>query len=239
MFEYLLMPLSKHVDDGFGAVGRSFHEAADQLRQSNHEASARWMHGHLPINYLYRHAIELYLKSMIIVAHRRLRLPSTDGAYEPIPKIKVVNNFEKIHNVHGIQALYDEMKRIFVTNRDLIAKIAKTDWAKIPEDLETSIATVESVDPGSTVFRYPTSDSPVADKQKSSFKNIETDVLLEKMNSDGPKQFALVMVNDNNEVVESFALDDKPMPELRDALVCAVGILSGAQLGVLMELGKY
>jgi hypothetical protein len=98
--------------------------------------------GHLPINYLYRHAIELYLKSMIIVAHRRLRLPSTDGAYEPIPKIKVVNNFKKIHNVHGIQALYDEMKRIFVTNRDLIAKIAKTDWTKIPEDLETSIATV-------------------------------------------------------------------------------------------------
>jgi hypothetical protein len=166
MFEYLLMPLSKHADDGFGAVGRSFQDAADQLRQSNHEASARWMHGHLPINYLYRHAIELYLKSMIIVAHRRLRLPSTDGAYEPIPKIKVVNNFKKIHNVHGIQALYDEMKRIFVTNRDLIAKIAKTDWTKIPEDLETSIATVESVDPGSTVFRYPTSDSPVADKQK-------------------------------------------------------------------------
>jgi len=29
------------------------------------------------------------------------------------------------------------------------------------------------------------------------------------------------------------------MPELRDALVRAVEILSGAQLGVLIELGKY
>ncbi|MEI9865694.1 MAG: hypothetical protein WDN00_14310 [Limisphaerales bacterium] len=237
MIEQMLMPLSKQLDEGFGAVGRSFQESADYLSQ-NSDTSGRWMHGHLPINYLYRHAIELYLKSIIIIAHRRLRITSDDGSYDSIPKIKLRENFKPIYNVHGIRPLFDAMKQIFVFHRDAVSKIAKTDWSAIPKDLDSSIAIIDRVDPASTVFRYPHSNSPEIDVQKSSFKEVNTDDLLARMHSDGPKQLALMIVNKNNEVVETFALDDKPMPELREALVNAAEILSGAQFGVMMELGK-
>ena len=238
MIEHMFMPLSKHADEGFGAVGRSFQEAADYLRQNNCEAGARWMNGHLPVNYLYRHAIELYLKLMIIIAHRRLRLLSENGTHEPIPRVKVGNSSKLIYNVHEIRPLFDEMKRIFVSHRDAIAKIAKTNWSNIPKELDAWIATIDKIDPRSTVFRYPSSQSPEVDAQKSSFKKVDTGDLLARMNSDGPKQFAMVVVDQNDEVVESFALDDKPMPELREALVHTAETLSGAQLGILMELGK-
>jgi hypothetical protein len=149
----MFMPLSRQADDGFGAIGRSFQDAADHLRQTNSEVSARWMHGHLPINYLYRHAIELYLKSMITIAHRRLRLLSDSSAYDPVPRIKVGEKLKPIYNVHGIETLFNEMKRIFVSHRDAIAKIAKTNWSNIPKELDAWIAIVDKIDPASTVFR--------------------------------------------------------------------------------------
>jgi hypothetical protein len=235
MFEHMFMPLSKHPDEGFGAVGRSFKEAADQLREHCCEGGAQWMNGHLPINYLYRHAIELQLKSAIIIAHRKLRLVDNTGAYDPIPKLIVGKTVKQLYNVHGIQALFSEMMRIFVTHRDLIAKFSKTEWWNIPKELEDWVAIIEKADPGSTVFRYPISNTSAVDIQKSSFKKAETTELLAKMNSDGPKQFAFMVVNDNNEIVESFALDDKPLPELREALLKAVDFLHGVQLGVLVE----
>lgn len=57
---YLCTPLDQHFDNGFGAVADSFKEAADSLVQST--AEAQFLNSHLPISFLYRHAIELYLK---------------------------------------------------------------------------------------------------------------------------------------------------------------------------------
>jgi hypothetical protein len=72
--QYLLTPLHTHVDFGFGRTGDAFKAAADKLEA---ESSARSgvMHAHLPINYLRRHAVELYLKSIIVIVHTKLDLP--------------------------------------------------------------------------------------------------------------------------------------------------------------------
>jgi hypothetical protein len=240
MFEHLLLPLNKHVDDGFGAIARSFKETADYLVKCNMDKITRCGHSHLPINYLYRHAIELFLKSMIIVPHRSLRLTLEPGNYEPVPKIKINNGTKPVSlfSVHGIQALFDEMKRIFETNHDSIGKIAKTDWSIIPEELGKWIAVVNQIDPDSAVFRYPVSRSLKSDAEKSSFKPIEMGDLLSRMQADGPKQMAFLVVDDNNDIVESFALDHEPMPGLREALVGAAELLSRAQLGIMAELGE-
>jgi len=195
------------------------------------------MHGHLPTNFLYRHAIELYLKSMIVTAHRRLQLTSGNRNYDPIPQIPVGQNLKPIYNVHRLRMLLDEMQRIFISHRDTIGTFAKTDWSKIPDELSGWILTIDDADPASTVFRYPVSRSPAMDEQKSSFKSVDVAELTSRMNATGPKQFALLMMDRDDNVVESFALDDNPIPELRDALVNAVEMLSGAAFGVLMELG--
>lgn len=76
---YLLAPLDKHYDRGFGAVANSFMEAADDL-QEDAATGATFLNRHLPISFLYRHAIELFLKSGIIILHKRLRIPyGTEG----------------------------------------------------------------------------------------------------------------------------------------------------------------
>jgi hypothetical protein len=238
MIEHMFMPLGRHADDGFRAVGQAFQDAADHLRTERGEGGASKMYGHLPTNYLYRHSIELYLKSMIVTAHRRLRLTSANGNYEPIPHIPIGQTLKPIYNVHGLRALFDEMKRIFISHRDVIGSFAKTDWSKIPDELGGWIETIDDADPTSTVFRYPVSKSPEIDEKKSSFKSVDVADLTSGMNADGPTQFALIMIDQNDNVVESFALDENPIPELRDALLKAVEMLSGAAFGVIMELGS-
>lgn len=57
MFEYLLMPLDTHFDYGFGMRAEAYKDAADKLAEE-----CLGMHSHLPIRFLLRHAIELYLK---------------------------------------------------------------------------------------------------------------------------------------------------------------------------------
>lgn len=58
---------------GFGAIGEAFKDGADDLVAS--EAKPKRSLAHLPTNFLYRQSVELYLTSMIVVIHRRLRLP--------------------------------------------------------------------------------------------------------------------------------------------------------------------
>lgn len=238
MFKHILMPLSNHVDDGFGAVGLAFREAANYLGEMKCEGGAAWIHGHLPINFLYRHSVELFLKSMIVVIHRRLRLPAGNGEYEPIPKIRVGDSWRSIYSVHGIRVLFDAMKNMVTSQKDALSEIAKTDWSDIPHDLETWIHTIDGVDPGSTFFRYPATCTPEIDAQKSSFKPIDSVELSNRMRMDGPGQFAFLMVDQDDVVIESFVLDDKPLPELRNALKEASETLLGAQLGVMAELGE-
>lgn len=70
---YMLAPLSEHYDDGFGAVGDAFSNAAKALNKRNAGDGSTSLDD-LPEIYLLRHAVELFLKSGIIIMHRRLRL---------------------------------------------------------------------------------------------------------------------------------------------------------------------
>ncbi|EHW8954897.1 hypothetical protein K3L19_004437, partial [Salmonella enterica] len=54
---YLMMPLHMHIDYGFGATAEQFKKSADILSASESVKDLG-----MPVNYLRRHAIELYLK---------------------------------------------------------------------------------------------------------------------------------------------------------------------------------
>lgn len=70
---YKSRPLDNQFDDGFGLIADSFQEAAEHLEKVENKESS--LHSLLPICFLYRHAIELYLKSLIVIIHRRLKIP--------------------------------------------------------------------------------------------------------------------------------------------------------------------
>jgi hypothetical protein len=70
--KYLFMPLNQHIEDGFGATAEAFEQSAKLLSSSSDDVT---YHYQIPLCFLYRHAIELYLKSAIVVLHRALAIP--------------------------------------------------------------------------------------------------------------------------------------------------------------------
>jgi hypothetical protein len=234
IFQFDFMPLDRHPDDGFGAVGNAFEEAAGLLSKPDGAPRDDGLHAHLPVNYLYRHAIELNLKSVIVIVHRRLRLTDATGHYNPIPQIPTAKARRPIHNVHGLVLLFHEVKRLFTEHSALIAKVARTDWSSALCELEAWISTIDAADPGSAVFRYPQAQHPESDARKSSFQPVAPEEVARAFES-GTRQQVMLMIDGDDSVTEAFRLNRDPLPEVRGALAAATDVLSTFQYGVVAE----
>jgi hypothetical protein len=240
----MLMPLHRHFDGGFGATGEAFKEAADQLVAAKTEGSFQFINGHLPINFLYRHAIELFLKSMIIVIHKRLQLPGDDWFEDPDPKVVVNGKWREIHQVHGVQELYSFLRALLHAYAEAIGQIAKTDWSFLPDELGSWIVTIGNADSASTFFRYPTKNNPEGDVEKSAVKEIKPDdavaqISHPKIESGEPRtKIYLLLKNESNQAVRAYGLDHEPLPKIREALTRAAELLWGMHLGIFAELAN-
>lgn len=166
---YLLVPLHSHFDMGFGATGNAFKMAADHLEGSEEAKKDNLFNANLPINFLYRHAIELHLKSSIVIFHRRLKLPYGDVAYNGDPMVKVDGSWKPFNRVHGIAALWAYVSELFKEHAEWLAKNTKANWT-FDSETDKDVATIEAGDPRSTFFRYPTTKDLAADVDKSSMK---------------------------------------------------------------------
>lgn len=234
MFEQFFMPLERHFDGGFHATGDAFKAAAEKLSE-NPDRMGFASNAHLPINYLYRHAIELYLKSMVLILTRVIE--KSNVPLDPT-KVKVqVHKDKPLTSVHSLNVLRDELQRLVTANANEIARLTPRDW-NVPQDVRDWIDTIEQHDAGSTFSRYPSSKS-VFDDVKSSFQPVELETLTNKMNekkTEEKGQIALLMKNDDGEIVEAFSMQEEILPELRKALVEAATALSGAAFGFQAEL---
>lgn len=88
--------ISTHIDLGFGITASNFRQTALFLDE-NYDDSVYT--GEMPILYLYRHSVELFLKSLITIFHRKLELPYKEGkvAFDnDIPFIKLEKNFTHV-----------------------------------------------------------------------------------------------------------------------------------------------
>lgn len=91
---YLFTPIDEHFDKGFGAVADSFHEAGDALLDS--ECTKNILNGHLPVSFLFRHAIELYLKGSILILHKHIRIPYGKYPFDEEPYVLVGEKWRKM-----------------------------------------------------------------------------------------------------------------------------------------------
>jgi hypothetical protein len=197
------------------------------------------MNGHLPINFLYRHAIELFLKSMIVVIHRRLQPPETDSWLQDAnPKVVAEGKWKELHHVHGVAELYAFVRTAVHIYVDELRQIASADWSSsFPDELGSWIATIDNADPGSTYFRYPTTKNRSADIGKCSVKVINPEDALKSMCPGGqPAKVYLLLKDGADEIVAAYGHVDKPLPEVREALTKAAELLWGMHLGILAEL---
>jgi len=89
---YQLTSIDTHLDYGFRITGESYYLSAEHLYE-NRENIKAFQQVEMPANYLYRHSIELFLKSLIIIFHRRLKIPFDKEPFDTDkPKIFIGGN---------------------------------------------------------------------------------------------------------------------------------------------------
>lgn len=232
MFYYMFMPLNRHIDIGFGATGDAFYEAAKSLLKEK----KGFPNANLPIDFLFRHAVELYLKSLIIVIHRSLKLPFGDKSSDDTPSLMVGEKWKLVHQVHSVNDLYMYFKKLICDKKTKIQSMSKTDWTAIPTELDGWIEQIEKHDRMSTFFRYPVTRNQEGDSEKSAWKEVSPNDLAASLNAGKNATKSFVLVDDNYNVVSAYQYDDESMKQLHDALKGAADLLSGAHCGMRVEL---
>ena len=234
------MPLDRHFDSGFGATANSFHEAAKGLDIDDYKNGFGLNSSRLPVFYLYRHAIELYVKSVLTILHRRFGpiYPKVQG--DDFPKIDVNGKQKQIFTVHSIRHLYRQLCSILSINASQIASISKTDWSAIQEELDRLVDIIDDADDSSCMFRYPITLNQKNDAKKSSFKRIRPEDAIALAHCKAEDKLSgiqiLALQNDDGEILETFVHDNNVMPEVFAALKHLAATLSGVQLGMRYEM---
>jgi hypothetical protein len=234
------MPLDRHFDSGFGATADSFHAAAKALDVDEYKHGYGLNSSRLPVFYLYRHANELYLKSVLTILHRRFLSTFPKVRNDDFPVIQIDGKEKRIFQVHSILHLYRQFRTILNDNAAQINAAARTDWTAVPEELDGLIDLINDADKSSTMFRYPLTLDPLNDARKSAFKHIKPEEAIAEAHSRSSKGLSgvtiLALKDDDGDIVETFIHDNNAMIDVFAALKHVAETLSGAQFGMRYEL---
>lgn len=230
---YLLMPLDQQFDLGFGMVGDSFKHAGDAVLSPQSESPN--LNPHLPASFLYRHAIELFLKSGIIIFHRKFQLPFGDEPFDGEPKVPVNGKWKAIYTVHGLQDLYSYFRSLFASHASYLSQHTRTNWT-FPPELDKWIAEIEATDSTSTFFRYPITKHRKEDRNKSINKEGNFEDMLAGIGNASKPLKAFLVVNENDEVVKAFQYDSDLAKSMTETLRNAADQLYGCHAAMRGEL---
>lgn len=231
--QYMMMPLDQHFDHGFGAVADAFKDSADSLS----EKPVFTMNSHLPASFLYRHAIELYFKSAIIIFHSKFQLPFGEIPHDGEPQVPVKQNWKPMYNVHQLKPLYDYFCALFANQAAYLDANTNTSWS-FPEELGRWIDEIEATDSSSTFFRYPITKNTTKDKEKSVFREVKYEQMLNAIGERKKPLKAFLIVDQNDEVVQSFTRDDGFAEEALTALRGVAEILHNCHAALVGELTR-
>lgn len=231
--QYMMLPLDKHFDLGFGAVAHSFKDAADALSTSN--VAAPHLNGHLPISFLYRHSIELYFKSAIVIFHRKLNLPYGDTAGNGEPRILIEGKWKPMYSVHAVLPLYSYFRVLFSDHSAYLKENTSTDW-NFPEEFSDWISQIEATDSSSTFFRYPVTRHGEKDKEKSAIRRDSYDNMISTLADRKTPLKAFLVVDQNYEVIESFCYDNTGSQTMISTLRKVAQLLSDCHAALVGEL---
>ena len=238
MIEEYFKPLALQIDSGFGSTADSFYSAAQALESTqDHKYGFGMGGGKLPLLYLYRHCIELYLKSAITLIER-LKPNHSDNDEDVFPTIKENGKNKKIFNVHSINTLFLNYLETLERNKIFIKSRSGYDWFVIPKEISFLIEQVEKYDKNSTMFRYPVTMDSNLDYEKSTFKKCvfeNKEIVIDTKLKSKPNIFLLVQ-GDNNDIVESYVSDNDAVTEIHDVLKELASQLSGLHFGLTTDL---
>jgi hypothetical protein len=207
---YLITPPVTHYDGGLGITACNFSQAADSIREVDN-----LMIGILPLCYLQRHAIELFLKSLIVILHKKYKIAYGEGFSIEKPAIKIREKWVSLSSTHNLSDLFIYFKEIFVP---LICELpSRTDWS-LPSDIDEKIYLVSGSDPKSTYFRYPESTNSVQDSKKSSIQPESIESLLGRIDSSKDPVKCTLLLDENDNLIEAYNLKSSPIPHILASL---------------------
>lgn len=211
----------------------SFHEAAKKLENPT-EGKASPVLPHLPITFLYRHSIELYLKSLIVLLHRYFSIPfRPGGSCDDEPQIQTQGRWKRMYATHSVKELFDYLIILYILQKEYIEKKTNTEW-RLLSDLGKFIDVIEKTDRNGTFFRYP--DTSVGDEsKKSDMKPIEVDELLE-LNKLSKGSISLIVDDGEGNILRCFRSDkSNPIQTELDCLKATIERLSCLHIALRMR----
>ncbi|RWR05681.1 hypothetical protein QNH23_02140 [Siminovitchia fortis] len=232
--KYIFTDPETHMDFGFGLLASNFHSTANYLWDSNPNRKTT---GLLPNLYLYRHSIELYLKSLIIIIHKKMKLNYKNGTipfdsrepYIGYTDSNGIKGWKKITNSHFISSLYDYFKALVLKYEDDLREKSSQEMSIIinPEN-QKIVDHIKKYDDRSTFFRYFDLSTTISD-DKEVEKKYNKRIPLEEFHPDENKpSSAFLVINEINEIVEIHqTAKDMPLKELGRDLRNLADYLSG------------
>ncbi|ELA9307058.1 hypothetical protein QUO07_004301 [Vibrio parahaemolyticus] len=227
-----LLPPEKHFDGGLGMTASEFKRSAGELKETKGMALS-----HLPVCYLQRHSIELYLKSLIFILHKKFQVPFGDGFSIEKPAVLINGKWKLLSNTHNLADLYSYFIDLFESVITLMP--TSTDWTIDPK-IKTKINLINGYDPNSTYFRYPKALDERRDRLKSGVQSTDIEVKIAQANSRSSKPIkCVVMLNENDEVVETYDLASDAITDVRNALDETVEFMHDIHCAFLGELTRW
>jgi len=236
---YNFAPLDRHYDKGFGAMADSFLDSASELKKNHNRGK---LNGHLPICYLFRHAIELFLKGSIIIVHSSLELPYGTEPHTSEPRIPVIDKknvvkLASIYTVHDIEVLYAYLRDLLVEEREKIDSFTRTNW-DLSEDLDIKFKRLKEIDSSSAYFRYPTEKIPKFDEEKSAFKKTSVQAVMELAMKNNEPIKAMKVTTLIGREPEVFIHDDSFTEDAMNLLSEVAEDISNLHFALMNELGQ-
>lgn len=224
---YLLTAIELHPDKGFGVTADAYYKSAEHLLQHPFEHYDMTQQAEMPQNYLYRHAIELYLKSLIIIFHRTLRIDYGNVPFDSDePEMLSDGQWRKLYTCHFIDKLYAYwLDNLLLPHAEhLNTRAPLGEWIETPK-VTSLFALLAQYDRDSSYFRYPITKNSSLDPKKYTMQKFKTGSVTDFMrdiqegkDGDSKRSFTMFLLDDEENVVEAFRHAERVLPDVRDAL---------------------
>lgn len=226
--KYIMTGIDLHPDFGFGITADSYYKSAEHLMTNHHEHYDITQQAEMPQNFLFRHSIELYLKSLIIIFHKKLEINYGDNSYNSDnPKIEIEDGkWRNLYTCHFIDVLYDYwLNKLLLPNVNKLNKIAsKGDWVETKKITEL-FPIVCNYDKDSSYFRYPITKNSSLDPKKYTMQKFKAGSLKEFMEDiQNPKKkingggVIMLLVDDQENIKQAFTNEENLLSDVRDGL---------------------
>ncbi len=222
---YQLTGIETHIDFGFGITGEAYYSSAQYLFD-NKESIKSIQQVEMPTNYLYRHSIELFLKSLIIIFHKRLNLAYGTEPFDTTkPKAYICGAWKELYSCHWIDELYNYwLNELLLKHKSKLDEIApKGEWQE-ENTISKLFPLIASYDRDSSFFRYPITKDFGLDQKKYTMQRLDLNKLQSVFSGEDTrknKKFGRVFMlleNDDKEIVEGFERAEDVLDNVTQAL---------------------